>query len=121
MAYVFLAELGEPNTMNGTGTGDSYKLASQDSTISTTSDANYKHTRPRTTRMIRTWTYAWNCVKPDVFAKLMSFWNQVGTFQQFEWTDPMDNETHIVRFAEPFEWQYNDPNGWQGTLKFEEV
>lgn len=118
--YVF-PDIGEPNISKATGTGDSFKVKSQDSTISTTSDANYKKTRPRTTRMIRTWTFAWNCRTPAQYGALMDFWNQVGTFQAFEWKCPIDNEVYVVRFASPFEWQENYPYGWQGSLRFEEV
>lgn len=114
-------DIGEPNISSATGSGDSYKVKSQDSTISTTSDANYKKTRPRTTRMIRTWTFAWVAMSDEKYSLLMDFWNHVGTFQQFEWQNPIDGETYVVRFAEPFEWQENFPYGWQGTLKFEEV
>ena len=59
-SYIF-PDIGEPNISSAANTGDSYKVKSQDSTISTTSDANYKKTRPRTTRMVRKWTFAWNC------------------------------------------------------------
>ena len=71
--------------------------------------------------MIRTWTFAWNCRTSAQYDALMKFWNQVGTFQAFEWKCPIDNEVHVVRFVEPFEWQDNYPYGWQGSLKFEEV
>lgn len=120
ISYTF-PNVGEPNISSATNSGDSYKVKSQDSTISTTSDANYKKTRPRTTRMVRTWTFSWVAMSNEKYALLMDFWNHVGTFQQFEWTNPIDNEVYVVRFAEPFEWQENYPYGWQGSLKFEEV
>ncbi len=120
-AYTFPADFPEPNLPAASNSGDSYKIKLQDSTISTTSDANYKKTRPRTTRMIATWTYAWVGVSWANYDKLEAFFRKVGTFQQFAWKDWNTQKTHVVRFAEALEWQENYPIGWQGTLKFEEV
>lgn len=118
--YVF-PSIKKPNIACASNAGDSYKESIQDSTITTTTDANYKHTRPRTTRMIHSWTYAWNSLGDDDYKKLKSFWEQVGTFQSFEWTDPNSGENHLVRFSGTFEWQENYPYGHQGKLTFEEV
>lgn len=119
-SYVF-PTIKRPNIPYASNAGDSYKESIQDSTITTTSDANYKHTRPRTTRMIHSWTYAWNSLSEDDYKKLRAFWEQVGTFQSFEWTDLDTGETHLVRFSGNFEWQENFPLGYQGSLVFEEV
>lgn len=119
--YTFPTDFPEPNIASTSGAGDSYKDKLQDSTISVTSDANYKKTRPRTTRMVETWTYAWVGVNDADFAKLKAFFGQVGTFQQFAWWDWSTKKDHVVRFIEALEWQENYPYGWQGTLKFEEV
>lgn len=119
--YTFPTDFPEPNIASSSGAGDSYKDKLQDSTISVTSDANYKKTRPRTTRMVETWTYAWVGVNDADFAKLKAFFGQVGTFQQFAWRDWNTKKDHVVRFIEALEWQENYPYGWQGTLKFEEV
>lgn len=118
--YTF-PDIGEPNLPVSSNCGDSYKVKSQDSTISTTSDANYKHTRPRTTRMIRTWTFAWVGMKQEKYDLLMDFWSKVGTFQSFSWKNWMDGKTYLVRFSGALEWQENYPYGWQGSLSFEEV
>lgn len=119
--YTFPTDFPEPNIASTSGAGDSYKDKLQDSTISVTSDANYKKTRPRTTRMVETWTYAWVGVSKADFDKLKAFFRQVGTYQQFAWTDWNTKEAHVVRFIEALEWQENHPYGWQGVLKFEEV
>lgn len=119
--YTFPTDFPEPNIASSSGAGDSYKDKLQDSTISVTSDANYKKTRPRTTRMVETWTYTWVGVNDADFAKLQAFFRQVGTFQQFAWQDWSTKKDHVVRFIEALEWQENYPYGWQGTLKFEEV
>lgn len=119
--YTFPTDFPEPNIASTSGAGDSYKDKLQDSTISVTSDANYKKTRPRTTRMVETWTYAWVGVSKADFDKLKNFFRQVGTYQQFAWTDWNTGTAHVVRFIEALEWQENHPYGWQGILKFEEV
>lgn len=119
--YTFPTDFPEPNIASTSGAGDSYKDKLQDSTISVTSDANYKKTRPRTTRMVETWTYAWVGVSKADFDKLKAFFWQVGTYQQFQWTDWNTGTAHVVRFIEALEWQENHPYGWQGVLKFEEV
>ena len=119
--YTFPTDFPEPNIASSSGAGDSYKDKMQDSTISVTSDANYKKTRPRTTRMVETWTYTWVGVNDADFAKLQAFFRQVGTFQQFAWRDWNTKKDHVVRFIEALEWQENYPYGWQGSLKFEEV
>lgn len=121
-AYMFPADFPEPRIPWLTNAGDSYGMEIQDSTITTTSDANYKHTRPRTTRMIHTWTFSWTRVSAADFAKLKAFWETVGTFQQFAWKNWMDGKTYSARFTTtPLNWQENYPHGWQGSLKFEEV
>lgn len=120
MSYVF-PDIGLPRVARATNAGESYKMQVQDSTISTTTDAHYKHTRPRTTRMIRTWTFAFNAISQEKYQILLEFFYQVGTFQSFEWRNWIDNKVYSVRFAEILSWQENYPFGWHGTLKFEEV
>lgn len=112
----------EPNTSNADGCGDSYKISIKDSTISTTDDSGFKHTRPRTTRMIKTYTFSWMALSDDDFEEIQKFFNKVGTYQSFKFANWIDDKTYIVRFAESMtDWQYNHPYGWTGTLKFEEV
>lgn len=120
MAELTFPDIGEPNLSISSNCGSSYTVQVQDSTITTTSDANYKHTRPRTTKMITTWTYAWNGLTEEQKEVLVSFYHQVGTFQSFTFTDWETNATHTVRFAEALTYQYVYPC-YQVTLKFEEV
>lgn len=110
-----------PNISSATNCGESYTEAIADSTITSTTDANYKITRPRTTRMISTWSFAWVGLSDADYQLLKAFWRQVGKFASFNWTNPIDGLVHVVRFASDFSWQENYPTGWQGTLQFEEV
>lgn len=119
MTYIF-PDIGAPTLSSGTNAGSSYSVQIQDSTISTTSDANYKHTRPRTTRMIATYTYVWNALTKEQKDALVAFFRQVGTFQQFEFTDYDTGEKKTVRFAEALKYQFIYPR-YVAALKFEEV
>lgn len=119
-ATLTFPDIGLPQYSQATGCGDSYKVDLQDSTISTTSDAHYKHTRPRTTKMITTWTYAWNKINAAQMQTLIDFFHKVGTFQEFNFIDWDTGATHVVRFAEPLSYQLVHPC-YRVTLKFEEV
>ena len=113
-------DIGNPCVPTASNSGSSHLVHVQDSTISTTSDANYKHTRPRTTRMVRTWTFTWIAVPEAKLKKLLDFYRRVGTFQSFSFVDWDLKETHTVRFAEALSYQFSYP-GYRFTLKFEEV
>ena len=73
----------EPNIPAANSCGDSYKMSITDSTISTTTDANYKHTRPRATRMLASWSFSWVALSAEEFNVITSFFREVGTFEQF--------------------------------------
>ena len=92
-----------------------------DSTVSTTTDANYKITRPRATRMPGSWDYAWTALSDEDYAALIAFWKQVnGTAGMFLWTEPVSGEQKTVRFTAKGKWQQKY-TGWAGALSFEEV
>ena len=112
----------EPNISAADSCGDSYKMSIKDSTVSTTTDANYKQTRPRTTRMVAVWSFSWVALSDADFSRITDFFRKVGTFQKFEFKNPIDGKLCIVRFAESLtNRQYVHPYGWQGSIKFEEV
>lgn len=111
----------EPNISSATGCSDSYRWKVEDSTISTQTDAGYKHTRSRNTRMIQSFTFSWVAVPKKKFQRLLSFYKQHGTFKSFYFVHPLDGKTYTVRFAKQMEWQYQHPYGWTGSFCFEEV
>ena len=114
--------LPEPKISAADNCGSSYTMSIEDSTISTTTDANYEHTRPRTTRMRTNWTFAWMGMSDADFKTLTDFYHQVGKFAAFSWKNPIDEKTYAVRFADGLSgWQYDYPTGWHGVLKFKEV
>ena len=57
--YVFPTDIPEPIIPAASNSGSTYTEVLTDSTITSTTDANYKITRPRTTRVIGSWTYTW--------------------------------------------------------------
>lgn len=102
----------------------SYKEDFPDSTISVKTDANYKQTRPRATRMPGTWTYFFRAVSDDDYLKLINFWKSVngtaGNFLFTPWYGPNAGTQLTVRFAAKGDWQpYTE--GYRGSLQFEEV
>lgn len=109
-----------PRYPRATGCSGSYKMSVADSTVTTTTDANYKHTRPRTTRMVRSWTFSYNALSDEQYGRLVSFFEAVGRFKSFTLSNPIDGRDHEVRFTSGFTFQYASA-GWQGTLTFEEV
>lgn len=106
-----------PEATNG---GSSFTEDITDSTITVTTDANYKKTRPRTTRMISKWTFSWSLVSDADYKTLMDFYRKVGKFDSFTLKNWIDDKEYEVRITEKGEWQWY-PYGWQGSFTFEEV
>jgi hypothetical protein len=101
--------------------GDSAAEDFPDSTVSSTTDAKYKITRPRATRMPGAWTYSWKAVSDADYRSLILFWKQVnGTAGMFLWTEPISKQQKTVRFSAKGPWK-RCVYGWEGTLSFEEV
>ena len=92
-----------------------------DSTITSTTDANYKITRPRTTRVIGSWTYTWLGLSDENYEKLKAFWKKVRTSEEFEFKNYTDGKTYRCRFVDKFSFRLDYPIGWYGSLQFEEV
>jgi hypothetical protein len=109
-----------PEISEPTITGGSYTEDFKDSTISTTTDANYTVTRPRATRMPGVWTFTWVAMPYDDYYKFIEFYKKVGKSEKFIWVNPIDLKQYIVRITEKGKWQWL-PYGWQGSVTFEEV
>ena len=111
----------DPNIKRAGNTGDSYKIEYIDNTIKTEDQAGYTHTRPRTTRMLKKFTYAWNAVSEDDAESLRNFYEKVGTYKSFLFDDYITDKTVEVRFAEPLHMQEDYPYGFHFTITFQEV
>lgn len=123
MAYSFPTLLPEPVVPYASNSGDTYSYKMNDSTISTTTDANYEVTRPRTTRIIHTFVYTWTRLTDAEFQTLADFWAAVRTSEAFSFLNYSDGKNYTVRFATgtTFDFKYDYPNGWSGSLTFKEV
>jgi hypothetical protein len=113
-----------PNPVVPETEASSYKEDFKDSTVSSTTDANYTITRPRGTRLPGAWTYLWRGVSAADYQNLINFWNSVnGTAGMFLWTpwfSQIRTAQTTVRFTAKGDWQlYSE--GYRGTLSFEEV
>lgn len=94
-----------------------------DSTIITTTDANYIVSRPRATRRPQKWTLAWHCLTDEQYNTLDVFYAAVGLSEMFYFTPPFGptaGTQTIVRIATKAEWQRYFA-GWQGSITFQEV
>jgi len=79
-------------------------------------------TRPRYSRMRRTWSLTWaNLIGAD-YRTLRTFYEvQKGGSLSFTWNNPLENQNFIVRFNGNLTAKYTDSDCWNITLKIEEV
>lgn len=115
------ASLPSPVTQIADNAGDTHTITLKDSTITSETDAGYKQTRPRNTRIIETYSYSWTCLTDDQVKTVRDFFESVGTFDAFIFTDYSFGNKHAVRFADTPTLVYIHPVGWNVSLKFEEV
>ena len=102
---------------------NSAKYKRKDSTISSTTTANYTITRPRATRKPRQWTYTWKLIANSKYIELDNFFQQVGMSQMFlftPWNGPTAGLQTTVRITVMDDWQ-EYITGWAGSITFEEV
>lgn len=122
VTYTFPADqLQAPVIPRASDSGTTYAHEKADSTIESKVDASYKLTRPRSTRVINSFTYTWTMLTDAEYAILCAFWDQVRKSEAFLFTDYENGQTYTVRFANDFSFIYDHPVGWRGTLKLEEV
>lgn len=119
--YVFPTDIPEPIIPAASNSGSTYTEVLTDSTITSTTDANYKITRPRTTRVIGSWTYTWLGLSDENYEKLKAFWKKVRTSEEFEFKNYTDGKTYRCRFVDKLSFRLDYPIGWYGSLQFEEV
>ena len=91
-----------------------------ESTITVTTDALYKKTRPRTTRMVGQWSFAWVGLSDAEYRAIIDFYRAVGKSEIFALKNWIDGKTYSVRITEKGKWQQY-AEGWRGQMTFEEV
>jgi hypothetical protein len=119
--YAFPTTIQDPVVTRASDSGSTYTHSKADSTIESKVDAAYRMTRPRATRVINTYTYSWTGLTDTEYKTLCDFWDKVRKSEAFSFTDYQTGKALTVRFTNDFEFVYDHPFGWRGTLKFEEV
>ena len=84
-----------------------FKVELEDKAIKGESEGGYIHARPRHTRRPRrTFTTGYTEISQVAKEQLFAFYDQVGTFDKFVYTDPTSGSSHEVRFDKPFSAKY---------------
>ena len=80
------------------------------------------HTRPRYTRLRRTWTLTWQNLKGADYRTLRAFYvSQKGGSLTFTWQNPIERTTFTVRFTGDITAKYTEVDHWNVTVRLEEV
>lgn len=100
-----------------------YKPIEVNNTISSPFEAGYKQTRPRFTRVPKSYRFSWNAMSDADVALLKTLWDSVNCHTAFTWTQLLSGATKTVRFASPPEWEKNGelPFHWSVEVTLEEV
>jgi len=70
-------------------------------------EGGYTHTRPRHTRRPRRkFTTGFTEITQAEFNLLEAFYDQVGTYTKFDWTNPATGEVFVVRFDKQLKAKY---------------
>ncbi len=94
----------------------------EDNTIRSPFEAGYEQTRPRYTRMRKTFTLKYEFLMNSDKTTLENFYYQMkGGAGSFNWTHPITNDTYIVRFAEPLKFENPLLNYWNVEIKLRQV
>jgi phage-related protein len=90
-----------PNTYPSLTAKPVYPIDEQreDSSIKTSMEAGYLHTRARFTRVRKSWKFKYNLMSSTDKGTLDTFLDTVkGTVDSFTWTNPVNNTSYTVRF-----------------------
>lgn len=94
----------------------------EDNTIRSPFEAGYEQTRPRYTRMRKTFILKYEFLTNSDKTTLENFYYQMkGGAGSFNWTHPLTNETYQVRFAEPPKFENSLLNYWSVELKLRQL
>lgn len=80
-----------------------YSRTQDDLAIKTKMESGYTHARARSTRRPRkTFTTGFTDISQEEMTQLESFYDKVGAFDTFNWTDPTSGVVYVVRFEGAF-------------------
>lgn len=77
-----------------------FKVEQEDNAVKGETEGGYVFARPRNTRKPRkTFTTGYTDISQALCQQLRDFYDKVGTYQVFQWTDPTDQKVYRVRFS----------------------
>jgi len=95
--------------------------SNEDPTIASTFENGMEQTRPRFTRLRRTWTLKWNAMLNADRDTLAAFWiTAAGGAAEFTWSNPYDSQTYTVRFSGQIKETWNTDRTWQIEVSIKE-
>jgi hypothetical protein len=84
-----------------------FSVEQEDNAVKGETDGGYINARPRNTRRPRrTFTTGWTDISHAVYLEAIAFYDLVGTWKIFTWTDPTTATVYRVRFDKPPKWSY---------------
>jgi hypothetical protein len=95
-----------------------------DPTLRSEMESGKRITRSRFTKIPKKWRFQYTQLSNDNKNTLKSFEESVSYgSDSFDWTHPIDDESHSVRFAEPVKYVLSDSDNreWDVTVILEEV
>lgn len=97
-----MALLDFPPSMAGRQDSKFYSMTREDKAITTQTEGGYVLSRPRTTRSARRiFGTGFTDISQAEYETLEVFFEEVGTFTEFDWTDPTTDEVIEVRIIKP--------------------
>lgn len=100
----------------------SLEETTEDPAIRSEAESGIVQTRPRYTRMRRSWQLGWANMRGADYRLLRAFFEQVrGGALVFGWRQPRENKVFQVRFVGPIIGRHTVMDCWSVTLNLEEV
>lgn len=94
----------------------------EENTIRSNFEAGYELTRPRFTRMRKTFSVKYELLTNTDKQLIDNFYVQMkGGSGSFTWTNPITAVNHTVRFAEPPKFEYTMDGYWNVEIKLREL
>lgn len=94
----------------------------EDPAIATPFENGMIQTRPRFTRLRRSWTVKWNGMSNADRDTLAAFWiTTAGGSTAFTWTNPYDSQSYTVRFTAPINEAWTTDQVWQISISIQEI
>jgi phage-related protein len=94
----------------------------EDPTITTPFENGMEQTRPRFTKLRKSWTLKWNSMLNADRDTLAAFWILAfGGSTEFTWTNPYDSQTYTVRFSGQIRETWINDRAWQIEISLKQI